>query len=98
MIFVDKISLKSCLHVWRLFREWDKQQQEKSIKVLDAIPKNIITWLLIKGLWLCGIKVQEAEFFAGHLRSKDGENILASARSLHVVINGSMDSATGIPS
>jgi hypothetical protein len=80
VIFVDKLSLKSCLHVRRIFRDWDKPQQEKSINVLDALPKNIKTMLLIKGLWLCKIKVQEAEFYAGHLRARDGENVWIAAK------------------
>jgi hypothetical protein len=81
MIFVDKLSLKSCLHVRRIFLDWDKPQQEKSIDVLDAIPKNIKTMLLIKGLWLCGIKVHEAEFYAGHLRTRDGNNVWTAAQT-----------------
>ena len=59
----------------------ENAQKEKSIDVLDAIPKNIKTRLLINGLWLCGIKVQEAKFFSGYLRTKDGESIYMAAHS-----------------
>ena len=72
--------------MWRLFRDWDQPQQEKSINVLDAIPKNIKNRLLIKGLWLCGIKVQEAEFYAGHLRTREGLNVwTASEKALNQI-------------
>jgi hypothetical protein len=81
VIFVDKLSLKSCLHVWQFFRKLDNPQQEKAINVLDGFPKNIKTSLLINGLWFFGIKVQETEFYAGHLRTKDGENVWTAAQN-----------------
>jgi len=74
MIFIDHLSLKSCLLVLRIVRRNKHSGAVKRVQVLDPIKNSFYSWLLRKGMCLFGITTSEAEFYAGHLRTSGGEN------------------------
>ena len=80
MIFIDHLSLKSCLLTYRLVRRDKQSGAENHIQVLDPIKNSFYSWLLRKGMRLCGIAISEAEFYAGHLRTRDSENVWTAAQ------------------
>jgi hypothetical protein len=73
VIYLDKLSLASA---WRLF--WIKKL--KNIIVLDKIKtqQKIWSWILL----VKGVNISEADFFAGSLKSADGESVRYKARRL----------------
>ena len=75
MIFIDTLSLTSCLRTRRLLRKEKCREQVRLVQVLDPIPNNLKVGLLIKGMQLWGISVREANFFAGRLLTSGGENV-----------------------
>lgn len=86
MIYIDRLSLKSCLQANRLILANNLSGGGACIQVLDPIKKNFKSWLLLKGMQLLGIDVQEAVFFSGHLRTRDGENIYtATSKALNQI-------------
>lgn len=80
MIFIDHLSLKSCLLALSLVRRDKQSGAVNHIQVLDPIKNSFHSWLLRKGMRICGISISEAEFYAGHLRTKEGENVWTAAQ------------------
>jgi len=81
MIFIDSLTLKSCLLAYRILRVQKVSSEKKCIHVLDRINNSFKSWLLQKGMRLWSIDVQEAKFYAGHLRTRDGKNIWIAAQN-----------------
>jgi hypothetical protein len=79
MIFIDHLSLKSCLSTLRLIRGDKLSEAPKSVHVLDPIKNTFIMILLQKCMSLFGISLKEADFFTGHLRTLNGESIAVAA-------------------
>ncbi len=79
MIYIDCLSLKSCLQAKRLVQEENLSGEGVCIQVLDPIKKDFKSWLLQKVMQLLSIDVQEAVFYCGHMRTRDGENIYTAA-------------------
>lgn len=69
--FLDELTFSA---TWRLIR----LRELKKVTVLDAIrpSQRLLRWLLSRR----GIEVAEAEFFAGHLRTAEGESIRRASR------------------
>ncbi len=72
-VFLDKLTIAS---FWYIF--WQKSNE--NIVVLDSISPRykILVWLLLRK----GVEVNQADFFAGHLRTKNGENVRRAFRKL----------------
>lgn len=81
MIFIDRLSLKSCLLAFRLVRTDKQSGKENCIQVLDPVKNSFTSRMLRKGMRLCGVAVSEAEFYAGHLRTREGENVWNAAQN-----------------
>ncbi len=89
MIFIDHLSLKSCLLSLRLVRRDKNLGSVVSVQVLNPIKNSFHSRLLRKCMRLLAIEVSEAEFYAGHLRTKEGENVWTAAQTAlnHVAYN-----------
>ena len=72
-VFLDKLSIAS---FWYIFR----QKIHERIIVLDSISPRykFLVWLLLRK----GVEVNQADFFAGHLRMKNDENVRRAYRRL----------------
>lgn len=81
MIFIDCLSLKSCLLSLKLARRDKNLGSVVNVQVLNPIKNSFHSRLLRKGMRLFAIEVSEAEFFAGHLRTKEGENVWTAAQN-----------------
>jgi hypothetical protein len=84
LIFIDNLSVTTCIIVVKLFRKASNfdRQQTVSVFVLDPINKSLISSLLIKSMGLFGFSISEAEFFSGDLRTEDGHSIYTKAKIL----------------
>lgn len=90
MIFLDELSLSA---VWRLI--WSRDSVR--ITVLEVIePRNT---LLAWALRAMGIDVVEADFFAGRLRTADGESVRRASRreSGQIALVAARNIVTGEP-
>lgn len=70
-VFCDSLSWRSALALAR--------KAPASVRVLDDIPATLSSALLRRFLALCGCRVVETDFFAGHLRGEGGEPLFAIA-------------------
>jgi hypothetical protein len=69
--YCDRLSLQSCLSLVR--------RRARTVRVLDPL-SSAQARLLRRALAWTGCTVEQAEFFAGHLRMPDGESVYAAAR------------------
>ena len=81
MIYIDHLSLLTCIKVYKLILAEKRNITHYEVKVLDPIKSNLLSWLLIKGMLLLKITLTEADFFAGHLRTRKGENVFICAQN-----------------
>ena len=97
MIFIDRFSLKSCMLAYRLVLANNLPGEENCIHVLDPIEKSNTARQLLGLLRLRNIDVKEAEFYAGHLRTSDGENLWTAAQKAlgQIAFNTAQKSLTG---
>jgi hypothetical protein len=70
-VFCDSLTWRSALALAR--------SAPGTVRVLDDIPATLSSALLRRLLALCGCRVVETEFFAGHLRGDGGEPLFAIA-------------------
>jgi hypothetical protein len=82
MIYIDELSLKTCLIAHKLVRAEKNHGIQHNVQVLDPIKKSLFSWFLQKGMRLFGISLYEAKFFAGYLRTKNGDSIWHTAKSI----------------
>ena len=81
MIYIDQLSIRTSFRAYKLARKQYGSIDKNDIKVLDPI-KNSPFLLALKKWWrLFGISFSEAEFFAGHQRTSDGESVWISAQN-----------------
>ena len=71
---------------WRLTREIGLTQERERVQVLDPIPSSWKARLLIQAMRLCNLQIEEAEFFVGHLKTRQGESVWAAAMGLSIEI------------
>ena len=82
MIFLDHLSLKTCLLTLRLIRGEELSEEPKSVQVLDPIKNNFLSWLLRKVMRIWKIDLHEVDFFAGHLKTTEGENVFTASQKI----------------
>jgi hypothetical protein len=75
IIYCDRLTFASCVAALRLRRRYGAV----GLCLLDAGPSRltrVLAWVLARS----GLPVEEARFFAGHLRTADGESVYIAAR------------------
>jgi hypothetical protein len=88
MIFIDTVSIMGCFLVWRLVRETGFSQDQNRVQVLslDPISSSYKARLLVQGMRLCKLQIEEVDFFAGSLKTQQGESVWIAAKDLSAKI------------
>jgi hypothetical protein len=82
IIYVDRLTFRSCMRVLRILRGRKGREEKASVRVLDPMPGGIRFKILALGFALLGIELEEVSFFAGHLKNPGGESIYTVALTL----------------
>lgn len=78
LLFCDQLTLGACIGLLRLRPKWAEESAPARVRVLDPIPAGAALWRAI--LERRDLRVEEAQFFAGHLRTPNGEAVRLAAR------------------
>ena len=82
IIYIDRLTFKACLSALHIARSEKRRPGGKTqLNVLDPIPSRFKSTLLKAGMSRLGFRVEEASFFAGHLKSSDGQSVYTAAVS-----------------
>lgn len=85
IIFCDRLTIGACVQAIRLsWRSLLSRREVGSIQVLDPLPDYGCPVLLRIIMQRVGFRVEEAKFFAGHLRMPDGQAVYLAARSASI--------------
>ena len=82
MIYIDRLSLKSCFLSLKLIYRKGGYDSKKSIQVLDPISSGLLSILLVYMMRLFSVKVCESKFNAGQLYTRDGKNVYLESQIL----------------
>ncbi len=83
IIYCDRLCFRTCALVIRLcWRELLSQSESINVQILDSLPHHGFTSLLRFIMQCLGFHVEEAEFFAGHLRTRDGQAVYLAAGNM----------------
>ena len=74
--------MKTSILAYKLVNAEKNHGIQQSVQVLDPIKNSPLSWFLRKGMDLFGISLKEAKFFAGHLRTVDGDSIWVAAANI----------------
>lgn len=95
--YLDRLTVASCL----VARRWsiDGHRVPRQVVVLEEIPRGVRGALLRWWARLLGLHVEQAVFFAGHLRDDRGESIYRRARrdSALLAFRAAEDIVTAVP-
>lgn len=80
MIYIDQLSLKTCLIAHKLLKVEKNNSVHHIVQVLDPIKNSLFSYFLQKGMRLFGISLHEAKYFAGDLRTRNGESMWHAAQ------------------
>ena len=85
IIYCDRLTLGACAKAIQLcLRDLFARRKRCNIQVLDPLPDRGWSALLrIIMQWL-GFRIEEAEFFAGHLQTSDGQVVYVAARMVSI--------------
>ena len=93
-VYCDRLTLKVCVELVRMRAGGLSRSRARSVQILDLFPSKIWNSALKAMLNLMGIKVEQARFFSGHLKSATGE--AASVAAIHWAQNASFKAAEEI--
>ena len=82
MIIVDKLSLKTLFIILKTLINTKSAYKHKTVELLDRVNSNSTYTILIYVFSLGKLKVKDANFYAGHSYTSNGENIYVKARHL----------------
>lgn len=78
MLFCDRLCLGACLAATAL--KLTTAREANWLVSLDPLPRPAIASLLAFPVRLFGLRVKEAQFFAGHLKDPSGQSVYRAAR------------------
>lgn len=85
IIYCDCLNFGSCIQIIRLYWQSLFSSKKKiNIKVLDPIPDRGWSALLLFIVRFLGFRIEEAKFFAGHLRTSDGQAVGIAYQSVSI--------------
>lgn len=97
IIYLDRLTLASCL----VARRWpiDDRRSPRRVVVLDQIPRGVRGAFCRSWAWVLGLRIEQAVFFAGHLRDDRGESVYRRARrdSALLAFRAAADILTAVP-
>jgi hypothetical protein len=83
--YCDRLTIGSCVKIIQIgWRSFFSRHNACRIQILDPLPQRGISQLLQLCMQSLGFRVQEAKFFAGHLRMPDGQVVFSAARIVSI--------------
>ena len=85
VLYCDCLTIGACLKVIRLcWRDLLSRRKVCHIQVLDSLPQRGCQAIIGRIMQSFGFRVQEAMFFAGHLRTPEGQVVFTEARRISI--------------
>ena len=94
-VFCDRLSAKAA--AWITWMRLRGRMPDGGVAVLDGPPSGAVERLAQSALRLLGVEVSEAPFFAGHLRTAEGEAVRPAARkaAFRLALDAAADLVSG---
>ena len=82
LIYIDRLSIATCFLATKISRSARNDEGLVAVRVLDRVKRHAYFRVLKTIMRWLGLEVSETNFFAGHLRSDDGNNPWMTSKPL----------------